>query len=411
MTDGTAFRETHSSTVQLKKPPLILSNKLALKKQRRRELLNAGAMLNQQIGAQDHYRQAGLFIDRSVPALNSRMQGGARMYDAPVTGIEEDEQLASLPYAIMPVEQPIMMVNYPSRAPIHLGAPQRIQQVRYNSYGDHSRDIMGGTGKFLVNADSGEELYYQLVDPNLASTSKPRRGAYDRSCNAVENWAWFTQRLADLERMKIQERLQGNKAAGYGEVIDYDVDDDQELVLYDEYDDESDVYRPRVMPKRGPNKSKARRDREAVLMRWRTLTQKLIKNKGADDGWQGVGRAVNGRVALREEMAKNGNDTRVVANWKKLLLGTVEAKQGLNLKLLGERDLLRKLTMKEEKLLRMEVYRRWNILIRKAFQRMESTRAQNNIERWSKLVKAAEGAGHLSLRSPFDANLPKLFDQ
>ena len=130
MTDGTAFRETHSSLRhgregigQLKKPPLILSNKLALKKQRRRELLNAGAMLNPQMGAQDRYRQAGLFIDRSVPALNSRMQGGSRMYDAPVAGIEEDEQLASLPYAIMPVEQPIMMVNYPSRAPIHLRAP------------------------------------------------------------------------------------------------------------------------------------------------------------------------------------------------------------------------------------------------------------------------------------------------
>ena len=31
----------------------------------------------------------------------------------------------------------------------------------------------------------------------------------------------------------------------------YDAEDDVELVLYDDYDDNSDVYRPRVLPKKG----------------------------------------------------------------------------------------------------------------------------------------------------------------
>ena len=36
MTEGTAFRDTRTSTVKITKPPLILSNQLAMKKQRRR---------------------------------------------------------------------------------------------------------------------------------------------------------------------------------------------------------------------------------------------------------------------------------------------------------------------------------------------------------------------------------------
>lgn len=38
MTEGTAFRETRTSTVKIKKPPLILSNQLAMKKQKRRQI-------------------------------------------------------------------------------------------------------------------------------------------------------------------------------------------------------------------------------------------------------------------------------------------------------------------------------------------------------------------------------------
>jgi len=51
----------------------------------------------------------------------------------------------------------------------------------------------------------------------------------------------------------------------------------------------------------------------------------------------------------------------------------VEQKSGdLQLKLLGQPDLLRMYKEREEKYLKIEVYRRWNILIRKALQRVSS---------------------------------------
>ena len=104
------------------------------------------------------------------------------MYDTPVSGLEDNQQLAPMPYAIVPMEQPIMMVNYPTRAPIHLQTPHRIQPMGYQGFGDPH-----GT----------ENLYYQVVAP--PQEAKPRRAVYNRSLNAVENWAWFTQRLVELE--------------------------------------------------------------------------------------------------------------------------------------------------------------------------------------------------------------------
>jgi len=44
----------------------------------------------------------------------------------------------------------------------------------------------------------------------------------------------------------------------------------------------------------------------------------------------------------------------------------VEPNSGLSLKLLGRPDLLKLYKDREEKYLKVEVYRRWNILIRKA---------------------------------------------
>ena len=48
---------------------------------------------------------------------------------------------------------------------------------------------------------------------------------------------------------------------------------------------------------------------------------------------------------------------------------------------------------------RKEVYRRWNILIRKAMHRIRSMKAQDNLERWKRLLKSGEQAGHFSLKT------------
>lgn len=98
MTEGTAFRDTQTSTVKITKPPLILSNQLAMKKQRRRQIRNQEALPNATMGPQQ-YGQAYVNL---LPTLNKGVRGGARMYDAADT--EEEQQLAPVPYAIMPVE-------------------------------------------------------------------------------------------------------------------------------------------------------------------------------------------------------------------------------------------------------------------------------------------------------------------
>lgn len=74
---------------------------------------------------------------------------------------------------------------------------------------------------------------------------------------------------------------------------------------------------------------------------------------------------------------------------------------GLSLKLLGHSDILQKYKQREQKQLKIEVYRRWNILIRKALQRVASIGAQNNIERWARLLKKMESGGHIVLRHQF----------
>ena len=54
-----------------------------------------------------------------LPRLNKRrLSGGSGlcgsgMYETPVTGLEDDDEIAPMPYAIMPVEQPMYMVGYP----------------------------------------------------------------------------------------------------------------------------------------------------------------------------------------------------------------------------------------------------------------------------------------------------------
>lgn len=208
MSAGTAFRETHTSTVKINKPPLIPNNLL---KQRRRQMRNQESMEN-------------AYGYNMLPSLNKGMRGDSAMYDTPVSGLEDDQQLAPMPYAFVPVEQPIMMVNYPPRGPIHLQTPHRIQPMGY------------------VDPHGAENLYYQVVAP--PQEAKPRRAVYNRSLNAVENWAWFTQRLVELEQMRAR---QVNKR-GYTESMEFDIDDDNELVLDHDYDEESDVYQRRVLP-------------------------------------------------------------------------------------------------------------------------------------------------------------------
>ena len=108
------------------------------------------------------------------------MQSGARIIEAPVAGIDEEQPLTTMPVAIMPMDQPIMMVNYPTRGPSYLQTPtHRLQPLQaYNSFGD--------------------EVYYQYMDP--AQERKPRRGTYNRKLNAIENWASLTQGLVELGR-------------------------------------------------------------------------------------------------------------------------------------------------------------------------------------------------------------------
>lgn len=384
MTEGTAFRDTQTSTVKINKPPLILSNQLAMKKQRRRQIRNQEALPSTSMSQQ----QYGSPYVNILPSLNTGGRAGSAMYDTPVSGMEDEQQLATLPYAIVPMDQPIMMVNYPPRAPIHLQAPHRIQPVRYRSYGDRQRQMMGGSSKYLVTTDSGaENVYYQFVAP--PQESQPRRPMNKRSLNAVENWAWLTQRLVELEQFKLQERFPGDKQPVYGESMEYDVDDDEEqLVLDHEYDEESDMYRPRVLPKRGGRFKPKRGVSQLVLVKWRRLTQKLLQQDGG--GWGGLQQVLTG--------SKPTEGPSTTAKWRTLLLKMADQKSGLCLNPLGEPDLLKAFKEKEEKRLKVEVYRRWNILIRKALQRVASLDAASNLERWTRLLKKAEQAGHVNLK-------------
>lgn len=120
-------------------------------------------------------------------------------------------------------------------------------------------------------------MYYQYVD--AGQDLKPRRGNFNRKLNAIENWASLTQGLVELEELKLQEQMQP---------MAYDAEDDAGLILYDEYDDESEVYRPRVQPKRG--NPKYNRNNQRALLRWRRVTQKLLRSEGA--GWGQVQREI-----------------------------------------------------------------------------------------------------------------------
>ena len=51
---------------------------------------------------------------------------------------------------------------------------------------------------------------------------------------------------------------------------------------------------------------------------------------------------------------------------------------------------------------RKEIYRRWNILIRRVFRRIESLRAQDNLERWTRLLVGIQSQqpGRFELKGP-----------
>ena len=134
---------------------------------------------------------------------------------------------------------------------------------------------------------STENLYYQVVAQ--PQDAKPRRAAYNRSLNAVENWAWFTQRLVEIEEMRARRNQRGQ----YVESMEFDIDDDNELVLDHDYDEESDMYRPRVLRQRGGKKAQRDYMNIRVLQKWRRITLKLLN--GGESGWQDVQRVVNRR--------------------------------------------------------------------------------------------------------------------
>lgn len=202
-----------------------------------------------------------------------------------------------------------MMVNYPAGGP--LLQPHGLQPVRYPGYG-------------VMNAESGaEDLYYQIVDP-AALEAKPRRPAYNRSLNAVENWAWLTQRLVELEQLKMQERMGGAKQSTFGESVVYDVDADEDLARYDEYDAESDDSRPRARPRRGQGRFKSVHER--VLQRWERLTQKVLERGGATAGWA---------RAAKMAAAQPTGEARVAATWKRLALKMSGQPGGPRLRVLG----------------------------------------------------------------------------
>lgn len=86
------------------------------------------------------------------------------------------------------------MVNYATGAPI-------IQPLRYRSYNE-----LPEAGASLRNSGSDENVYYQFVPAAVQEHDNYKRGtqaAYKRRLNAVENWAWFTQRLVEYEHIKV----------------------------------------------------------------------------------------------------------------------------------------------------------------------------------------------------------------
>lgn len=93
------------------------------------------------------------------------MRSAPRLYDSPVNAIEDDQPLSTVPYAIVPMEQPIMMVNQSSRAsPIYLQPPgyPSLQPMHYGGYSDMIEMTPDGSQQFLMNTtDSGSEnMYY-----------------------------------------------------------------------------------------------------------------------------------------------------------------------------------------------------------------------------------------------------------
>ena len=106
---------------------------------------------------QQPYGQAAYIL----PTLNRTVSGPLG-----VPTLNEDQQLPSLPYAIVPVDQPIMMVNYSAGTPI-------LQPMRYRSYGnlpdagmlDAPRDQMHNFDESPSSA--AENVYYQLVRPAI----------------------------------------------------------------------------------------------------------------------------------------------------------------------------------------------------------------------------------------------------
>lgn len=66
----------------------------------------------------------------------------------------------------------------------------------------------------------------------------------------------------------------------------------------------------------------------------------------------------------------------------------------------GDLKLLKQRKIQEERRIKIDTYKHWNILIRKALQRVSSIQAQNNLERWSSLIKKAEQAGFIRLAFP-----------
>lgn len=123
-------------------------------------------------------------------------------------------------------------------------------------------------------------------------------------------------------------------------------------------------------------------------MKWRRITSKILQFQAQEQD-------------EAEEIPR-------LADWQRLLKKMAEKHSNLHLNILGHPDLIKKLQVREGKRVKIEVYRRWNILIRKAMQRIASFRAQRNLERWTRLIKRCEQAGQISFGGPLNTKQMKI---